>query len=281
MDQHNTTDLSINNKWHRRVLVLLLLKTTSRFYKHSGPCVPISHGLLVKYGPLVDLEEAATFKFIGTHTSIPVPDIYCAFVRKGKTYIAMQRIHAESMAKFMSYASEFERKKVFRQLKGMLDQMRILPAPSSPSAVQSCANGTVRECRIAHSTPRFGPFARIQEFHLYLRDGLQLQERPSHMDETDWEDIKEMVTRQDVEWPPTVFTHGDLNPFNILVRNGKIAAIIDWENAGWLPHYWEWTSAWTGNIIRQAWQVVLPQFLDPHPEELHMELIRQKWWGEF
>lgn len=234
----------------------------------------------MKSGPSVDLIEAATFNFIGSHTSIPVPDIYCAFVHKGSAYIAMERIHARSIAYFMKSASEVECKKVFQQLKEMLDQMRTLPTPS-PSAVQSCTNGTVRESRVPHSTPRFGPFKTIQEFHLYLRDGLQPEGRPSHMSEADWEDIKTMATRQDAEWPSTVFTHGDLNPFNILVRSGKIVAIIDWENAGWFPHYWEWTSAWTGNLVRQAWQIVLPQFIGPCPEELQMEGIRQQWWGEF
>jgi hypothetical protein len=43
---------------------------------------------------------------------------------------------------------------------------------------------------------------------------------------------------------PCVFTHGDLHPGNILVgqeKDGcwKIVAIIDWENSGFYPAYWE------------------------------------------
>lgn len=31
-----------------------------------------------------------------------------------------------------------------------------------------------------------------------------------------------------------VFTHSDLSPRNILVENGHVTAILDWEFAGWL-----------------------------------------------
>ncbi|KAF9447055.1 hypothetical protein P691DRAFT_672269 [Macrolepiota fuliginosa MF-IS2] len=37
-----------------------------------------------------------------------------------------------------------------------------------------------------------------------------------------------------------VFTHGDLNPHNIMVNtDGHVCGIFDWEAAAWLPDYWE------------------------------------------
>lgn len=89
-----------------------------------------------------------------------------------------------------------------------------------------------------------------------------------------------MAAKQDGAWPPPVFTHGDLNPFNILVSRDKIVGLIDWEFSGWYPHYWEYTSAWHGNSTRTEWQALLNEFLDCYPIELEMERIRQKWWGE-
>ncbi|KAG6166363.1 hypothetical protein E4U27_008226, partial [Claviceps purpurea] len=36
-----------------------------------------------------------------------------------------------------------------------------------------------------------------------------------------------------------VFTHGDLNMRNIMMHNGRLSGIIDWETCGWYPDYWE------------------------------------------
>jgi hypothetical protein len=41
---------------------------------------------------------------------------------------------------------------------------------------------------------------------------------------------------------PYVFTHADLNTGNIIVNNGKIQAIIDWELSGYYP---AWVERWT------------------------------------
>ena len=40
-----------------------------------------------------------------------------------------------------------------------------------------------------------------------------------------------------------VFTQGDLRPDNIMVKKGRVTAIIDWEMAGWYPDYWEFAKA--------------------------------------
>ncbi|EMD31209.1 hypothetical protein CERSUDRAFT_60327, partial [Gelatoporia subvermispora B] len=58
-----------------------------------------------------------------------------------------------------------------------------------------------------------------------------------------------------------VFTHGDLWHHNIMIHNGHISGIIDWEWSGWFPEYWEFTSImrWT----RASWSrflSTLPQY---------------------
>ncbi|KAI1333114.1 kinase-like domain-containing protein [Xylariaceae sp. FL0255] len=45
---------------------------------------------------------------------------------------------------------------------------------------------------------------------------------------------------------PIIFTHGDIAARNILVRDGKIVALLDWEFAGWYPEYWEYVFAFRG-----------------------------------
>ncbi|KAG9501957.1 hypothetical protein J7337_007664 [Fusarium musae] len=279
--QHEgTSSLAINNTFPRRLMTLIALKTSARFYKHDGPCIPISKSLIVKKGPFVHLTEAATMQFVAASTSIPVPTVHCSFVHKNRAHIVMQRICGKSLAEAWRGLSEADLASIFAQLRRMLEELRAIIPPSG-AGVESCIGGSLRDSRIPRSRPRFGPFKTIQDFHRWLREGLEPESRPDHIEDQDWEHVKEMATKQDGPWPLPVFTHGDLNPFNILVKGDQVVGIIDWEFAGWYPHYWEYTSAWYGNRIRQGWQESLTKFLDPYPAELEMEKTRQRWWGDF
>lgn len=271
--------LPIKNTAFRRFLTFLALKTTVRFYRWDGSCAPLSSRHIIKKGESIDLTEAATMAFIAARTNIPVPRVHCSFVHKKKTYIVMERIRGQTFAEALRTLSEKERDDLFAQLRGMLQELRSLPPPGT--GVESCVGGSLCDSRIPRSTPRFGPFSSIREFHRWLRKDLQPEQHPERKNDEDWVEIKKMVAMQDREgWGPPVFTHCDLNPFNIIVRNGKIAAIIDWEMSGWYPSYWEYTSVWHGNKTREIWQEWAPKFIDPCPEELEMERIRQRWWGE-
>lgn len=64
------------------------------------------------------------------------------------------------------------------------------------------------------------------------------------------------------------FTHGDLHRSNTIVTGSEprpVVGIVDWEQAGWLPEYWEarkarWTAHWT-----EEWSTTyLPMILEPY-----------------
>ncbi|KND87053.1 hypothetical protein TOPH_08262 [Tolypocladium ophioglossoides CBS 100239] len=218
-------------------------------------------------------------EYVAAKTSIPVPRVHSSFVHRNRAYIVMERIQGKSLAKMWKTLSDLDRGSIFLQLQHMVRELRTLP-PSPGTGIESCVGGSLRDSRIPRSRPRFGPFRTAQDFHLWLREELRPEEHPNRKNDQDWEDIKEMVAKQDGPWLPSVFTHGDLNPFNILIRGDQVVGIIDWEFAGWYPCYWEYTSAWCGSITRQEWQKMIVRFLEPYPEELWMETTRQRWWGE-
>lgn len=275
----DANSLAINNSRIRRFLTLIALKTTSRFYQWNGPCVPLSSRIVVKKGTDVHLTEAATMAFIAARTKIPVPRVHCSFTRRNVTYIVMERMRGKTLADAWPSLSDADVERILLQLRGMLDELRAVPAPGT--AIQSCIGGSLRDSRIPRPEPRFGPFSTTHAFHEWLREGLGPEEKPRYVDDEEWTDIKYMIAMQNRDCESPVFTHGDLNPFNIIVRDGNIEAIIDWEFSGWLPPYWEYTSVWLGNKIRGAWQQMAAKFIDPWPIELRMETIRQKWWGDF
>ena len=277
--QHKAANLAIRDTFSRRFLTLLALKTTARFYSQDGVCFPITRTKIVKTGPFVHLTEASTMQFVTDKTSIPVPKVHCSFVHRNCAYIVMERIQGEDIPKAWAKLSEDSRRKILLQLKRMMQELRALKPPQG-TGVESCIGGSLRDSRIVQCSSRFGPFKTIQGFHLWLRGNLQPSRLDDRENDRDWQEIKDMAAKQDGPWPSPVFTHGDLNPFNILISGDEVVSIIDWEFSGWYPHYWEYTSAWYGNITRTEWQDLLGEFLDPFPAELEMEKTRQKWWGE-
>ena len=85
-------------------------------------------------------------------------------------------------------------------------------------------------------SPEVGPFNTVQEFHdwfnfLHRRpmpDPYSVPIEPFRQDLPDDSEIK--------------FTHGDLHRSNVLITRSKpyrVLAIVDWEQSGWLPMYWE------------------------------------------
>ncbi|KAK3899885.1 serine threonine kinase [Staphylotrichum tortipilum] len=277
--QHDGTETLAVNVLMRRLLTLVALKTVGRFYRDGSACVRLSSRLVVKTSPWVHLTEAATLQFVAKHTSVPVPRVHCAFVRKNRAFIVMDRVLGVSLARAWKTLTDAERDTIFAQLRTLLQELRALPPPPG-ARIQSCVGGSMRDPRLPKSLPRFGPFKTTHEFHSWLRDGLQPENHPDRKDDQDWKDIKAMVARQDGPWPPPVFAHGDLNPSNIFVHNGRVSALIDWECAGWYPPYWDYTSAWYWAIMAPEWQDAAGKFLDPCPDELAMEITRRKWWGE-
>lgn len=61
-----------------------------------------------------------------------------------------------------------------------------------------------------------------------------------------------------------MFAHGDLAPRNILVdEHGHVTAILDWENAGWYPEYWEHVRAYREHNAVPGWSDYLSIILPP------------------
>ena len=127
-----------------------------------------------------------------------------------------------------------------------------------------------------------GPFPSIDAFHRELR----------YADSTDplydagtarvpW--ISELMAfhRGGGEWAEPVLTHGRLAAQAVLVRGGEVVALLDWESAGWMPPYWEYTSAWHASPMGRTWTAEVGRFVTPWPGALAMEIVRRGYFGEF
>lgn len=81
-----------------------------------------------------------------------------------------------------------------------------------------------------------------------------------------------------------VLTHGDLLPQNIIVRDGRITGIVDWEYSGFFPEYLEYALAVSRRhyIGEEWWKEVLEEVMMVNPckpERLvFQDLMRAEGW---
>ena len=72
-----------------------------------------------------------------------------------------------------------------------------------------------------------------------------------------------------------VFSHGDLHINNILVHNGRLSGLIDWECAGWYPEYWDYTIAIYHIRKLPFWVEPMNRIFPQYEDELEVE--REMW----
>lgn len=102
-----------------------------------------------------------------------------------------------------------------------------------------------------------GPFASVHEFHEWFTF---LPRRPM----PDPHSIPIEPFRHELSDDSSIkFTHGDLHRSNIIIAP-YILAIVDWEQSGWLPEYWEARKA-QYTVDSEEWLTkYLPMILDQY-----------------
>ncbi|KAJ5505974.1 hypothetical protein N7453_004931 [Penicillium expansum] len=183
----------------------------------------------------------------------------------------MERIKGDMIGRGWVTRSENLKMRLLSQLAARVREMRNLQ-PLEGINVASVDGGSLFDCRVPGPSLRFGPFNTIQDFHRHLRMGIEFDSRLVS-------EAQELIKQHSKSWP-LIFTHGDLSSLNILVRGDDVVGIIDWETAGWYPSYWEYTSAYQVNPQNSFWIDEIDKFLQPMPEELAMDRIRQKYFGD-
>ncbi|KAI0120600.1 kinase-like domain-containing protein [Xylariales sp. AK1849] len=235
----------------------------------------LNSGYCIKSTPFTTLAEANAMQFVSKNTSIPVPRIICAFEHAGRAYIVMERIFGQNLAQGWAARSEASKALIHEQLRSIVLQLRSITPPKN-IGVANIHGGPVYDQRFPKQSS-WGPFKTIQDFHRELRNGIDVEH---HEDSSLAADLRALIDFHNLSWTEPVFTHGDLSSLNILARGDEVVGIIDWETAGWMPPYWEYTSAWNANPQNKFWQEEVGNYLTPMTHELEMEKIRQRYFGD-
>ncbi|GBE85558.1 hypothetical protein SCP_0800750 [Sparassis crispa] len=215
--------------------------------------------------------EAEAMNFVRARTQIPVPAVLNAYVEDPFGYLVMEFVPGEQLDLAWPRMSDGQRKCVVAQLTDYLHQLRSL-APPDPPLIGSCSGGPCFDHRIS-SMKTFGPFTSEEEFHDYLYAAATYGLPP---------EIARRVPRQR-NGHKIVFTHADFNPTQILVDPcdpGRVAAVLDWEMAGWYPDYWEYVKALicVGPIGRM-WREVIKLAICSYDEEEQIDRALEDYQG--
>ncbi|KAG6012339.1 hypothetical protein E4U43_007837 [Claviceps pusilla] len=213
----------------------------------KGPCRPT---------------EVEGLRYIAEHTTIPVPKVFAVHIDEGCIYVEMSYIKGQTLGAACRSLSTEQKNVITAELKQYLTILRELPPPVEDQVSSAFQNPT-RDFRVGQNL--FGPVS-LEEFHGVVRGHIVM------------EDIEQYIGEDVVKLHTTpyqiCFTHADLAPRNIIVRNGHVAAIVDWDFSGWYPEYWEYIKAHWGDTPGPDTDIILAA-LPKYDAELEAE--RKLW----
>ncbi|KAI1776425.1 kinase-like domain-containing protein [Hypoxylon cercidicola] len=207
----------------------------------QGGCLVrlIGPGVVSKRGSRVTKNEAVALELVKDQTDVPVPKLYSSvfFVQDGEECgsLLMELVEGTPLNHVWDGFDDDVKSRICGEIWNIVAELQKIPRPKELSHLYQCgADGSPSTdvlIKDLHSPPT--PILDDDA----LRD--RIYERYFHYFGRLYEGtLPDMLPRSSV----SVFTHGDLAPRNIMVQGSRITGIVDWENAGWYPDYWEYAN---------------------------------------
>lgn len=214
-----------------------------------------SNLILKDRGACLPTFEVANVQFVQKETSIPVPTVIESWEEGDHTLILMKRIPGEPLSKAWPKLSTVEKENIARQTAEYLLQLRKLQS----NKIQALGDRPIYSNFLFHDSESerpHGPLASDDELWADMEQGLN---------ETVPPDARMRLRKCMPPAAPYTFTHGDLTNVNIMVENGRLTGIIDWEMSGYFPVWWEYvcTSVPDSEEDRE-WKTLLRKYMPDH-----------------
>jgi aminoglycoside phosphotransferase len=220
--------------------------------------------IAVKCGAGIYLGEADALR-TAESAGLPVPHVH-AVGSPENAFIKMDYILGQSLDKVWKDMAAAQKGDIARQLRDILVTMRSVPPPAT--TIGACDGTGVLDSRLYHTY--LAPVCNDEEaFNDYLVSGFIPKVPPA---------IRDAVRARLRRNHRMVLSHCDLSPRNIMVHDGKILALVDWEDAGWYPEYWEYAKFFHRNDPRDDWWCYAAEiFPEQYPDELVDYIAFLKW----
>lgn len=186
--------------------------------------------------------EAEMMIYIKENTNIPVPKVFdYGKNEQNNNYILMEYIEGDILENVFETLNNDEKDKIINQLKEYIYEMR----EKTFSNICSINDNPCHELSISNDL--FGPFREIEEFNNYRINKLIIDD----------EEIKRYINTNKNIKTDFILTHNDLGPYNIIVKDNNIVAILDWELSGYYPDYWEYNRTYFHCGYTDDWKEIL------------------------
>ncbi|KAE8353780.1 phosphotransferase enzyme family protein [Aspergillus coremiiformis] len=220
-----------------------------------------SLNLIVKFGPSVTTVEAQNLWMIKKvfKNKIPVPELFGWRVdHKGHVFIYMELIKGPTLEECWQTLSSVEKGAISDQLSAIMKTLRQLEQHPSDQFIGSINHRHLLDY-VFTVQPRTGPFSNIKEFNDWfaLLHQLPFPHR--------YDDPNRCFLPDDGK---ITFSHADLNRRNMIVSsNPTRVVLIDWEQSGWYPDYWEYCKALYTCLYEDLWRTdYIDHFLQPRDD---------------
>ncbi|KAH8434372.1 aminoglycoside phosphotransferase family protein [Aspergillus melleus] len=205
-------------------------------------------GLYMKQCTRSPRNEPNVLKLLEKHTTVPAPRLLDTWTTNGVTNILMTRMPGQTLGSVAHLLSYAERDALAADIRDALAQLRSIPN-STPYLIADTLGGAITDHRIPDDTG--GPFTTEAAFNAHLTSHLSITFEQIVRD-------NKLPYREHKLFP---LTHSDFHHSNILLGQGRLSGIVDWESAGFKPEYWEFTKAMyclppdsvLGGIWRGVW----------------------------
>lgn len=209
--------------------------------------------------------EAVALQLVEKYTSVLAPLWIDDYEENGNTTLIMTSVPGQPLQSVFHRLSYQEREQLSKDLKIIISELRRIPN-RTPYRFANTLGRALFDYRVGE----FGPFVHASDFHKYLI--------PEYTPAETRKAIAPIHSRHH----SSVFTHADINWTNILIDQGRLTGLVDWECAGYYPEYWEFTKAMYGIINDEAMEkVVHGTFDQDYTDELEVEkkLWKESPWG--
>lgn len=246
---------------------------------NSAKVIRVKGEFAVKFGNGIPLSEAENMQFLAASSKVPVPKVYAAFIdpETSRTFIIMEYVPGHNLQVLLPSLTLSEGKAVCALIRDAMIELRNIPAPGYLGTLNHRPYHDGVFWTKDKDPSISGPFANQQEMNRGIVERLRQTESLQYVQ------LLQKMVNSTLHDHRSVFTHGDLQPKNIMVERVEPhdggnspfrITLVDWEIAGWYPEYWDFCNATISCRFKPDWLELIPDLLNEYPVEyLMMQVV--------